>query len=125
MDVQGTHGGHDNKVGQNKSPTTGPCTPEPSPQIRNVDPDLDSERPRQRLAHGDSVAELIFRQPLSFCDQFFFHLPAECNRAAETKRSKAEVISHQVHDPHSENAFVLLHTPPPSSQLLWVVTFDL
>src|SRR5713101_10065756 len=92
MDVQGAQGRHDDEVGQDEGPTAGPCSPEPSPQVRNIDPYLDGERPWQRLAHGNAVAEFIFRQPLSLCDQFFFHLSAKSNGSAKTERSKAEVI---------------------------------
>src|SRR5438045_953468 len=112
MDVQGAQGGHDEEVRQNEGPATSPGSPEPSPQIGNVDPHLDSERSWQRLAHGDPFAEFVFRQPLSFFDQLFFHLSAESDRASKTERSKAEVIAHQVPDAHSGNAFVLLHTAP-------------
>src|SRR2546422_1428243 len=112
MSIQCAQGGHDDEVGQDEGPTPRPCSPEPSPQIGNVDPDLDGEGPWQRLAHGDSVAEFVFRQPLSFFDQFFFHLPAERDWSSKTERPEAEVIAHQVSDPHSGNTVVSLHTSP-------------
>src|SRR2546422_441157 len=115
MDVQGAHGGHDEEVRQNEGPATSPGSPEPAAQIGDVDPHLDGKRSWQRLTRGDAVAEFIFRQPLSFCDQLFFHLPAEGDRAAKTERPEAEVIAHQVPDPHAENAFVPLHTAPSLS----------
>src|SRR5437867_27249 len=112
MDVQGAQGGHDEEVRQNEGPATSPGSPEPAAQIGDVDPYLDGERPWQRLAHGDPFAEFVFRQPLSFFDQLFFHLPAERDGSAKTERPEAEVIAHQVSDPHSGNAFVSLHTSP-------------
>src|SRR5262249_14095837 len=75
-----------------------PGSPEPSPQVGDEDPDLDSERARQRLADRDPLPHLLLRQPAPPLDEFPFHLADERHRPAEAERPQPQVIHDEAAD---------------------------
>ena len=64
--------------------------------VRDPDADLDCERTRERLAHSDAFAHLVFRQPLLLADQLALHLTDEGDRAAETEQPEPQEVSNEV-----------------------------
>ena len=92
IDVERAQCRDDEEVRQDESPAADPGTPEPAAQIGDVDPDLDRERPGQRLADGDRFAHLLLGQPSTLGDDFPFHLPHERDGAAEPEQAQAQEI---------------------------------
>src|SRR6266576_3670691 len=98
IDIESAQCGDDDKVRKDEGPSTGPGAPESAAKIRNIDADLNCERPGQRLADRDGLAHLLLREPFAVIDQFTFHLSHERNRAAEAEKSQAQEVPHQLAD---------------------------
>ena len=64
--------------------------------VRDPDADLDGERPRERLTHGDPLAHLILGEPLLVADELALHLTDEGDRAAETEQPEPQEVSNEV-----------------------------
>jgi hypothetical protein len=64
----------EHKVRQDERPPSRPRAL-PTSKVRDEDPDLDGQRPGERLAHGDDLAHLILREPGALDHQLPLHLP--------------------------------------------------
>ena len=83
MHIEGAKTRDDQEVRKNKGPAAGPRTPEPAAQIRDEDSDLDRERARERLAHGDGFPHLLLSEPAPSADELAFHLADERDGSSE------------------------------------------
>ena len=96
IDVKRAECGDDEEVRQDERPAAGPGAPEAASQVGDVDPDLDRQWPRQRLADRDRLAHLLFRQPLLVVDELSLHLADQRHRPAEAEAAEPEEIAHQL-----------------------------
>src|SRR5262245_59697640 len=102
---------HDHKVGQDERPTSGPGPPEAAPKIRDPAPDLDGQRPWQRLAHRDALAHLVLGEPLLVAHELALHLPDERDGTSEAEKPEAEVVPDEVAD-RDAGGLVWVHRSP-------------
>ena len=103
IDVKCAQGGHDDEVRQDEGPAAGPGPPESATQIRDIDPDLNGERSRQRLADRDRLAHLLLGEPFTVVDEFPLHLADQRNRAAKAKAAEPQEVTDQFPDPAFRN----------------------
>src|SRR5439155_21060982 len=94
-------------------PAGGPCAPEARTDVLDEEPDLDRERARERLAHGDPLAHLVLGEPLALLDELPLHLTAERDGAAEPERAQAEIVGDELADRHPLRSLALHHVTPP------------
>src|SRR5207244_3035017 len=90
----------------------GPDAPEPTTVIGDEVPDLDRERPGERLPHRDPLAHLVFREPLPLLDEFSLHLAAEGDGPAEPERAEAQEVGDEPADRDSFGRLWGLHSCP-------------
>jgi hypothetical protein len=74
MDVKRAERGDDHEVRKDKGPAADPRAPEAAAQVSDVDPDLNSQRPRQGLADGNGLTHLLPCEPAAVGDQLPLHL---------------------------------------------------
>src|SRR5439155_16475585 len=72
--VEGTQCRYNDKIRKDKRPTSSPCSPEASTQIRNIDSNLNRERTGHRLTDRDSFTHLLLCKPLPLLNQLPLHL---------------------------------------------------
>src|SRR2546429_511253 len=88
----------DDEVRQDEGPAAGPRAPEAAAYIGDPDPDLDGERPGQRLADRHGPPPLLLRQPLLLTHQFAFHLPDQRDRPTEAEQAEPQVVPNEITD---------------------------
>jgi hypothetical protein len=94
--VERTERTDDQEIGQDEGPAAGPGSPEPAAHVGDENPDLDRQRPGQRLRYRDGVAHLLPGDPALVADQLLFHQPDQRHRAAKTDRPEPEEIKDDV-----------------------------
>ena len=95
MHVERAERRHYKEVRQDERPAAGPRPPEAAAKIGDEDPDLDRERPWQRLADGDRLAHLLAREPAAAGDEVALHETDQRDRAAKAGRAEAEEIGDE------------------------------
>ena len=88
IDVERAQRGDDDEVRQDEGPSAGPGAPEAAAQVGDIDPDLNRQRPRQRLADRDGLAHLLLGEPFAVVDEFALHLADQRHRTAKTQESQ-------------------------------------
>src|SRR5215475_1440791 len=114
----------DDEVRQDKGPAAGPGAPEPTTDVRDPDPDLDRQRPRERLTHGDALAHLLLREPLLLTHQLALHLADKSNGTAEPEYTEAQVVPDEITNGNAMGRLLRWHRAAPCRKLSRSVTLD-
>jgi hypothetical protein len=114
VDVERAQCRDDDEIRENEGPAAGPSTPKTAAQIGGVNADLDRERSRQRLADGDPLAHLLFRQPFAVGDELALHLPDQRHRPAEAEEPKTQEVDNQLADAAARRWYRDRHRLTPS-----------
>src|SRR5262249_60423662 len=90
-----------------------PGAPDPATDVRDPDPDLDRQRPGQRLTHGDALAHLLLREPLLLTHQLALHLADERDGPPEPEHAEAQVVPDEVADGNAMGRMFRWHRAAP------------
>ena len=94
-DIERAEGGDDDEIRQDENPAAGPRAPEAASKIGNINADLDSERPGERLTDRDRLSHLRLADPAAVVDQLALHLADEGDRSAKAEQAEAEEVEHE------------------------------